>query len=113
MAIADVIATAADDAWSAALWRAHVDRALLALRSFKVGWPAPRLPTRETELHVQHMGGAVARVPVEDTAFAHRDAGFFVNLIGVATGAEGFGPMRDAVRGLYERILASKRRPEK
>ena len=65
---------------------------------------APRLPTRETELHVQHMGGAVARVPVEDTAFAHRDAGFFVNLIGVATGAEGFGPMRDAVRGLYERI---------
>lgn len=65
---------------------------------------APRLPTPQTEVHVQHMGGAVARVPADDTAFAHRDAAFFVNLIGVAEDAQAFGAMRAAVRGLYERI---------
>jgi FAD/FMN-containing dehydrogenase len=65
---------------------------------------AERLPTPQTEIHVQHMGGAVARVPVADTAFAHRDAGFFVNLIGASLAAGGFGPMRAGVRDLYGRI---------
>jgi FAD/FMN-containing dehydrogenase len=65
---------------------------------------ALHLPTAHTEIHVQHMGGAVARVPAEDTAFAHRDAAFFINLIGASADGAGFGAMRGAVRGLYDRI---------
>lgn len=65
---------------------------------------ARQLPTPQTEIHVQHMGGAVARVPAADSAFAHRDAGFFVNLIGASLTGEGFEAMRAVVRRLYERI---------
>src|ERR1700735_874332 len=36
-----------------------------------------QLPTPRSEIHVQHMGGAVARIPAADSAFAHRDARFF------------------------------------
>src|SRR5262249_29529980 len=35
------------DPWSAALWRAHVERALAAARSLKAGRPAPRLDLRD------------------------------------------------------------------
>jgi len=59
-----------------------------------------------TELHVQHMGGAVARVPTSDCAFAHRDARFFVNLIGAATDATDFDALRGWVRDLYARLAA-------
>jgi hypothetical protein len=59
-----------------------------------------------TELHVQHMGGAVARVPPSDCAFAHRDARFFVNLIGAAADATDFEALREWVRDLYTRLSA-------
>jgi hypothetical protein len=59
-----------------------------------------------TELHIQHMGGAVARVPASDCAFAHRDARFFVNLIGAAADATDFDALRRWVRDLYERLSA-------
>jgi hypothetical protein len=59
-----------------------------------------------TELHVQHMGGAVARVPPSDCAFAHRDARFFVNLIGAAAGATDFDGLRGWIRDLYTRLSA-------
>src|SRR5262249_14432166 len=42
-AIKDRLATPKADPWSAALWRAHVERALAAARSLKAGRPAPRL----------------------------------------------------------------------
>ena len=63
-----------------------------------------RLPTPQTEIHVQHMGGAVAGVPSDDTAFAHRDAAFFVNLIGTTPDGADFAAMRAAVRALHGRI---------
>ncbi len=46
-AIGDQLATPKSDPWSAALWRAHVERALLAARSLKAGRPAPRLDVRD------------------------------------------------------------------
>jgi FAD/FMN-containing dehydrogenase len=62
------------------------------------------LPTRMTEIHVQHMGGAVARVPAADTAFADRGARFFVNLIGVTVWPEDFARVREWVRQLHARL---------
>lgn len=62
------------------------------------------LPTRMTEIHVQHMGGAAARVPASDTAFANRGAQFFVNLIGVTIWPEDFARVREWVRQLHERL---------
>src|SRR3984893_17354993 len=42
--IADEIATSETDQVSLALWRAHVERALRAVRTLKAGVPRPRLP---------------------------------------------------------------------
>jgi uncharacterized protein (TIGR02302 family) len=46
-AIADELATSKSDPWSVALWRAHVERALLAAKKLKAGRPAPRLDVRD------------------------------------------------------------------
>jgi FAD/FMN-containing dehydrogenase len=62
---------------------------------------AQDLPTPQSEIHLQHMGAAVARTPAEDTAFAHRDARFFVNIIGVAEQQSQIGALRDRVRALH------------
>src|SRR5499427_4689011 len=45
-AIADEMASP-DDAWSKALWRAHVEQALGKLRSLRAGLPRPRLMLRD------------------------------------------------------------------
>ena len=45
--IGDELATPKSDSWSTALWRAHVERALLAARALKAGRPAPRLDLRD------------------------------------------------------------------
>ncbi len=62
------------------------------------------LPSQHSELHVQHLGGAVARVPAIDTAFANRGAQFFVNLIGATPWPEDFGALRERVRKLHAAI---------
>lgn len=59
----------------------------------------------ETEIHVQHMGGAVARVPADQTAFAYRAARYFINVIGATTEFSEYETMRTRVRTFYERIL--------
>jgi uncharacterized protein (TIGR02302 family) len=46
-AISDRIATAKEDPWSLALWRAHVERALRAAQNLSVGRPSPRLALRD------------------------------------------------------------------
>ncbi|HEY2134356.1 MAG TPA: TIGR02302 family protein, partial [Xanthobacteraceae bacterium] len=46
-AIADDMASPESDAWSKALWRAHVEQALARVRNLRAGLPAPRLPVRD------------------------------------------------------------------
>ena len=65
---------------------------------------ASALPTPVTELHVQHMGGAVARAAADECAFAHRDAQFFVNLIGASADKAHFEAVRAWIRGLYGQL---------
>jgi FAD/FMN-containing dehydrogenase len=65
---------------------------------------AEDLPSRETEIHLQHLGGAIARVPEQETAFASRSARFYINLLGATTAADEFATMRDRVRRLYDRF---------
>jgi FAD/FMN-containing dehydrogenase len=62
------------------------------------------LPTPQTEIHVQHLGGAVARVPVVDSAVTWRDAQFFVNLIGATPWHDEVPTLRERVRELHRRI---------
>ena len=46
-AIADAMAPETSDAFGVALWRAHIERALLAARSLKAGRPLPKLALRD------------------------------------------------------------------
>ena len=52
------------------------------------------------EVHVHHLGGAVARIANDATAFSHRGAPFFINVIGHTDAAERFVGIRDWARGL-------------
>lgn len=52
-------------------------------------------PDPRCEVHIHHLGGAVATVPDHATTFMHRDAPFFINVIGHAGAAEGFAAVRD------------------
>jgi FAD/FMN-containing dehydrogenase len=69
------------------------------------------LPTPQSEIHVQHMGAAISRMPIDETAFAHRDAKFFVNIIGAAEQESQVGGLRDRVRALYA-TLSQEAAPE-
>jgi uncharacterized protein (TIGR02302 family) len=42
-AIADELAVTPQDPYSLALWKSHLERTLASARSFKAGWPSPRL----------------------------------------------------------------------
>jgi FAD/FMN-containing dehydrogenase len=57
-------------------------------------------PDPRCEVHVHHLGGVVAAVPAEASAFVHRDAAFFINAIGHAGTAETFPSVREWVHGL-------------
>ncbi|HWG70134.1 MAG TPA: FAD-binding oxidoreductase [Steroidobacteraceae bacterium] len=65
---------------------------------------ADRLPTMRCEIHVQHMGGAVSRFAAEDSAFAHRNARFFVNFIGITDTVAAVGGVRDGIRALHDTV---------
>jgi len=85
--------------WKTATYRSLPDSVIETLAD-----AALSLPTALSEIHVQHLGGAVARVPVEETPFAQRDAGFFVNLIGVTQWPEELPVVRERVRSLHDRV---------
>lgn len=52
------------------------------------------------EVHVHHLGGAVARIANDATAFSQRDAPFFINVIGHAGAAGRFAAIRNWVRDM-------------
>jgi FAD/FMN-containing dehydrogenase len=87
--------------WKTASYRSLPNAAIEALAAAAVS-----LPTSISEIHVQNLGGAVARVAKNETPFAHRDAGIFVNLIGATQWADEFPSMRDQVRALHGRMTA-------
>jgi FAD/FMN-containing dehydrogenase len=61
-----------------------------------------RLPTMRSEIHVQHMGGAVSRFAQDSSAFAHRNAQFFVNFIGITDAVNAVAPLRESIRALHD-----------
>jgi FAD/FMN-containing dehydrogenase len=84
--------------WKTANYAALSDTTLDELAAM-----ASRLPTMRSEIHIQHMGGAVARFPAEDSAFAHRNAQFFVNFIGITDTASAVGVLREGIRALHDK----------
>jgi FAD/FMN-containing dehydrogenase len=58
------------------------------------------LPTALAEVHLQHLGGAVGRVPANATAFAVRDQEFIVNVVARTPTAEGFADAVNWARGV-------------
>ena len=93
--------------WKTASFRELPDAALDELAA-----ALPDLPTPFTEVHLQHLGGAVARVAADETAFAQRDTGFFVNIIGTTAWPEDRTALRERVRALHERLTLHAR-PER
>ena len=85
--------------WKTANYRDIGDSTLKVLAA-----AARQLPSPRSEIHLQHMGGAVARVSQDDTAFAHRSARYFVNLIGITDHAAQVTGLRERVRALYGKI---------
>ena len=58
------------------------------------------VPTPLTEIHLQHLGGAVGGVPADATAFALRDQEFIVNVVARTPNADGFADVVDWARGV-------------
>ena len=65
-----------------------------------------RKPTVQSELHIHHAGGAMARVPESETSFGHRGAAYIVNLIVRAPDGGGFGRHVDWARAARTEIAA-------
>jgi FAD/FMN-containing dehydrogenase len=61
------------------------DEAIAALAARHRAVPSP-----QSEIHVHHFGGAVARVGDDDSAFGNRSAPYVLNVIARSPGAEGF-----------------------
>ena len=62
-----------------------------------------------SDVHVHHLGGAVARIANDATAFSHRDAPFFINVIGRTADPGRFGAIRDWTRGLRSALAPHAR----
>ncbi len=58
------------------------------------------LPNAMTEIHLQHLGGAVGRVPVDATAYALRDQEYIVNVVARTPTADGFTEVVEWARGV-------------
>jgi FAD binding domain/Berberine and berberine like len=61
-------------------------------------------PSPASEIHVQHLGGAIAGVRNDATAFASRDAGFVVNIVGRWQDADQDDRVIGWARDLYSAI---------
>src|SRR3954470_22987065 len=59
----------------------------------------------KTEIHVQHLGGAVARVPAHATAFGGRTAPFVLNIIASTFTDEGYDEAVDWAQATYSALV--------
>ena len=64
------------------------------------------LPGPMTEIHLQHLGGAVGRVPAAASAYALRDQQFIVNVVARTPTADGFPEVIDWARGVTSALGA-------
>ena len=62
------------------------------------------VPNALTELHINHLGGAVSRVPTAATAFATRDKEFILNAVARTPGADGFAEAVDWARAATDGV---------
>lgn len=85
--------------WKTASFGALSDATIGALAD-----AAEDMPTPMTSIHLQHFGGAVAREFAADSVFAHREVGFFVNIMGSSPWIDEFPHLRERVRRCYDRI---------
>jgi FAD/FMN-containing dehydrogenase len=65
---------------------------------------AEELPTPMTSIRLQHFGGAVARQIADESVFAQREAGFFVNIMGASPWIDEFPYLRERVLRCYDRV---------
>jgi hypothetical protein len=63
-----------------------------------------RIASPVSVFSVFHLGGAVARVSEEESAFTGREAGHVVNVIGITTTGEGFDHEREWARRLWSAL---------
>ncbi len=61
----------------------------------------------KSEIHIHHMGGAVARVPAGATAFGDRSAPFLLNIIASTFTGDGYGEAVQWARDLHEAMEPS------
>jgi FAD/FMN-containing dehydrogenase len=66
-------------------------------------------PSPLSEIHFQHLGGAVARVGAGETAFGLRSAQFVLNVISRTPGGEGFEDAVDWARGTVKDLAPVSR----
>jgi FAD/FMN-containing dehydrogenase len=64
------------------------------------------LPTPMTEIHLQHLGGAVGRIPVDATAFSMREHEYIVNVVARTPDASGFADAVEWTRGVTSALGA-------
>jgi hypothetical protein len=63
-----------------------------------------RIASPASVFSIYHLGGAVAQVGEDDTAFGARDAGHTVNVIGITLTGDGFDQEREWARGLWTEL---------
>ena len=68
-----------------------------------------RIASPVTVFSIFHLGGAVARVGEDETAFGGRDAGHTVNVIGITVSRDGFEEEREWARGLWTALEPHQR----
>ncbi|HEX4051385.1 MAG TPA: FAD-binding oxidoreductase [Steroidobacteraceae bacterium] len=81
--------------WKSLNFNSLTDAALERLVRASGEFPSP-----ETEIHLQHLGGVLARSAADTSAFASRHAPFFANIVGCSATREGFEHSRVFVRQL-------------
>src|SRR3954449_195339 len=66
-------------------------------------------PSPNSEIHLHHFGGAVARVGEDDTAFAGRGSQYVLNVIARQPGADGFAANVEWARGTTDALAPVSR----